>query len=105
MEKKDNKKNSNKWLYVNKFDYCRENIDKKVMDSYIDTILHIDPDDFEKYLYGLREKYNTVNYLYILENMINYIITIFNITYKDYCCNGKKEYISSNIILRIFLYK
>ena len=94
MENKNNNKNSNKWLYVNKFGYCRENIDKKVMDNYIDTILRIKPDAFDKYLAGLKEQYNTNNYLCVLENLINYIIIVFNITYRDYCHNGRDEYIS-----------
>ncbi len=103
---KNNKDKMN--TFLSNFEYCENNsyLESKLKE-YIDTVTSIELDKLESYLKNLRgkdginislipgqDKYNFHNYMYILESVFNYILTLRNLVYKDYVENDKdKKYI------------
>lgn len=75
-------------FYLNNYGYFSNNTYlKDKLPSYIDYVLYSKDDSYIQYITNLKEEYNYNNYMCILENIINYIIKIFNLTFQDYLAN------------------
>ena len=61
---------------------------KQRLPQYLDYVLRAGDDSYVWYIASLKQEYNHNNYMCMLENITNYFIKVFNITYQDYVNNG-----------------
>ena len=73
-------------------------IENKVKEC-IDFVLRNDEHKVNIYLCKLKEDYKFDNYMYILESIGNYLVGLFNITYKDYAVD--RDYHNIAVLSRI----
>lgn len=81
-----------KLFYVNNFNNFRISLlIEERLPELIDYVLRTDVVSVNKYLRSLKEVYSYNNYMYILENIINYLIRLYNELYYDLIKNNARD--------------
>ncbi len=81
-----------KLFYVNNFNNFRISLlIEERLPELIDYVLRTDVISVNKYLRSLKEVYSYNNYMYILENIINYLIRLYNELYYDLIKNNARD--------------
>ena len=79
-------------FYVNNFKNSSISLSiKERLPELIDYVLRTDVISVNKFLRSLKDVYSYNNYMYILENIINYLIRLYNELYYDLIKNNARE--------------